>query len=210
MKFIGKLKMKSRNKIIEFLNTEHVGRIATIDKNGFPQVIPMNFVFANNFIYMHSHVNGEKLDNIESNSKTGFEVDKELEYLPSYFEDDKDASFADTLYISVVIKGLSKIIKDRHEKTFALNSLMKKYQPEGRYKQIEPNMKILDAVKIIRVDPISMTGKYKIGQNLSNNEKIELAKKILKRNSNTAKETLKIMGITIKDEILKITSNSNW
>ena len=210
MKFIGKLKMKSRNKIIEFLNTEHVGRIATIDTNGFPQVIPMNFVFANDFIYMHSHVNGEKLDNIESNSKTGFEVDKELEYLPSYFEDDEDASFADTLYISVVIKGLSKIIKGRHEKTFALNSLMNKYQPEGRYKPIEPNMKILDAVKIIRVNPISMTGKYKIGQNLSDNEKIELAKKILKRNSNTAKETLKIMGITIKDEILKITSDSIW
>ncbi len=54
MQFLGKLKIKSRDKIIKFLNSEHVGRIATIDKNGFPQIIPMNFVFANNSIYMHS------------------------------------------------------------------------------------------------------------------------------------------------------------
>jgi len=35
------------------------------------------------------------------------------------------------LYISVVIKGIGKIIDDRSEKTLALNGLIKKYQPEG-------------------------------------------------------------------------------
>ena len=33
-------------------------------QNGFPQIIPMNFVFLNDAVYMHSHVKGEKLDNI--------------------------------------------------------------------------------------------------------------------------------------------------
>ena len=52
MQLLGKLEIKSKEKIIQFLNEEHVGRIATIDVEGYPQVIPMNFVFFNDAIYM--------------------------------------------------------------------------------------------------------------------------------------------------------------
>ncbi len=45
MQLIKKLEIQSKYKIIEFLNSEPVGRIASLDPNGFPQVIPMNFVF---------------------------------------------------------------------------------------------------------------------------------------------------------------------
>ena len=65
MQLVGKLIIKSKNKIIEFLNEEATGRIASIDENGFPQIIPMNFVFLDDMIYMHSHVRGEKIDNIK-------------------------------------------------------------------------------------------------------------------------------------------------
>ncbi|GFN40620.1 MAG: hypothetical protein YK1309IOTA_2130001, partial [Marine Group I thaumarchaeote] len=140
MQLLGRLEIKSKEKIKEFLDLEHVGRIASIDENGFPQIIPMNFVFLNDAIYMHSHTKGEKLDNIRRNEKVGFEVDRELEFLPSYFEDPKDASLADTLYISVVVKGTGSIVEDRNEKTLALNGLMKKYQPEGRYDPLKPEM----------------------------------------------------------------------
>ena len=75
---------------------------------------------------MHSHTKGEKLDNIKRNLKVGFEVDRNLEFLPSYFFDPNDASVADTLYISVVIKGKARIIMDVEEKVLALNALMKK------------------------------------------------------------------------------------
>jgi len=98
-----KLQIKSKEKIIEFLSSQQTGRVASIDENGFPQIIPMNFVFINDTIYMHSHIRGEKLGNIRRNQKVGFEVDKSLEFLPSYFSDPTDASLADTLYISVVI-----------------------------------------------------------------------------------------------------------
>ena len=67
MQLVGILEIKSYEKIKQFLNEEHVGRISSIDVNGFPQIIPMNFVFRNDAIYMHSHVKGEKLDNISTN-----------------------------------------------------------------------------------------------------------------------------------------------
>ncbi len=210
MQLLGKLEIKSKDKIKEFLNTEHVGRIASIDKNGYPQIIPMNFVFLNDAIYMHSHTKGEKLENISQNKIVGFEVDRELEFLPSYFEDPEDASLADTLYISVVIKGKGEIVDDKEEKTLALNGLMKKYQPEGRYEPISSDMEVLDEVAIIKVTPESMRGKYKIGQNLQKKERVELAKKILERNSTTAKETLRIMGFKVTDSGLQMVDDPVW
>ena len=45
MKLIKKLEIQSKENIINFLNTQSVGRFATIDINGFPQIIPMNFVY---------------------------------------------------------------------------------------------------------------------------------------------------------------------
>lgn len=210
MQLVGILQIKSYNKVKEFLNDEHVGRISSIDANGYPQIVPMNFVFLNDAVYMHSHVRGEKLDNIKRNSKVGFEVDRELEFLPSYFEDPKNASLADTLYISIVIKGRALIIDDVNEKTIALNGLMQKYQPEGRYEPIRPDMRVLNSVAIIKIIPEVLHGKYKIGQHLNPADRMELAKKILQKNSSSAKDTLKIMGFKIAENGLQMVDEPVW
>jgi len=210
MRLLGKLEIKSKEKIIEFLSSQQTGRISSIDENGFPQIIPMNFVFINDAVYIHSHIRGEKLDNIRRNQKVGFEVDKSLEFLPSYFSDPTDASLADTLYISVVIKGNASVVSDKEEKTNALNGLMKKYQPEGRYEPIKPDMDVLKEVEVIKIIPESLRGKYKIGQDMDMKSRIDLAKQILKRNSPTAKETLDIMGFKIIDDELKLIDDTPW
>ena len=210
LQLVGILQIRSYDKIKEFLNEEHVGRISSIDKNGFPQIIPMNFVFLNDAIYMHSHVKGEKLENISRNSKVGFEADRELEFLPSYFEDPHNASLADTLYISVVIKGIGSFVSDREEKTLALNGLMEKYQPEGHYDPLTPDMRVLDAVSIIKIIPHTLHGKYKIGQHMNSEDRIKLAQKILQRNSPTALSTLKTMGFDVIDDKLEMVDQPIW
>ena len=210
MQLVGILEIKSYEKIKEFLNEEHIGRMSSIDVNGFPQISPMNFVFLNDAVYMHSHVKGEKLDNISKNNKVGFETDRELEFLPSYFEDPCDASLADTLYISVVIKGIASLVSDRDEKTLALNGLMEKYQPEGHYDPLQSDMRVLDAVSVIKVTPQILHGKYKIGQNMNSNDRMDLAQKILKKNSPTAKITLKIMGFEEIDGGLRMVDEPRW
>ena len=210
MQLTGILQIRSYEKIKEFLNEEHVGRISSIDENGFPQIIPMNFVFLNDAVYMHSHVKGEKLDNIFRNNKVGFESDRELEFLPSYFEDPYNASLADTLYISVVIKGVASFVSDREEKTLALNGLMKKYQPEGQYDPIKSDMRVLDAVSIIKITSQTLHGKYKIGQHMKPENRLNLAQKILKKNSSSALKTLKIMGFELTDDGLQMIDEPVW
>ncbi len=210
MQLLGRLEIKSKEKIIEFLNQQETGRVCSIDKDGFPQIIPMNFVYANNAIYMHSHPRGEKLENITKNPKVGFEVDQSLEFLPSYFTSPTDASQADTLYISVVIKGQASLISDPKEKTFALNELMKKYQPEGGYEKMSPDMAVVEEVAIIKVIPVTMRGKYKIGQHFDKKTRLDIAKKILERNSPTANNTVKMMGVIKTKDGLQVSEEPSW
>ena len=198
MQLVKKYEIQSKQKIIEFLNSQPVGRVASIDKNGCPQVIPMNFVYYDEAIYMHSHPFGEKLDNIRRNANVGFEVDQHICFLPSYYFHPTDASQADTLYISVVIKGKAEIVHNIEEKASALNALMEKYQKEGRYEALDAYMPSVHEVAIIKVMAIDMRGKYKIGQQWAQPYRLKMARNILEREGlENARPILGVMGINI-------------
>jgi nitroimidazol reductase NimA-like FMN-containing flavoprotein (pyridoxamine 5'-phosphate oxidase superfamily) len=206
LQLVKKYEIQSKQKIIDFLKSQPAGRIASIDKNGYPQVIPMNFVYADGAIYMHSHPFGEKLDNIRRNPNVGFEVDQHICFLPSYYFHPTDASQADTLYISVVIKGRAEIVEDAEEKARALNALMEKYQKEGRYEVLDANMPVVREVAIIRVIASDMRGKYKIGQHWAPAYRLKMARNIVKREGlENARPILAIMGISARaDNSLEI------
>jgi nitroimidazol reductase NimA-like FMN-containing flavoprotein (pyridoxamine 5'-phosphate oxidase superfamily) len=211
MQLIPKLEIKSLSNMIKFLNEERVGRVASIDEQGYPQIIPMNFVYVKNdlidtqsdnknigAVYMHSHPIGEKIENIKRNSKVGFEVDSYVCFLPSYYFHPTDASQADTLYISVVIKGNAAIVHDPDEKANALNALMKKYQKEGRYEPLSSNMGSVREVTVLKVVPDQIHGKYKIGQHWIPRYRLKMARNIIQREAeDDASKILKIMGIEI-------------
>jgi nitroimidazol reductase NimA-like FMN-containing flavoprotein (pyridoxamine 5'-phosphate oxidase superfamily) len=211
MQLIPKLEIKSLSNMISFLNEERVGRVASIDEQGYPQIIPMNFVYVKNdlidtqsdnknigAVYMHSHPIGEKIENIKRNSKVGFEVDSYVCFLPSYYFHPTDASQADTLYISVVIKGNAAIVQDPDEKANALNALMKKYQKEGGYELLSSNMGSVREVTVLKVVPDQIRGKYKIGQHWIPRYRLKMARNIIQREAeDDARRILKIMGIEI-------------
>lgn len=199
--------------MITFLNEEKVGRVASIDVHGYPQIIPMNFVYVKNdsvdtqtgnnnigAIYLHSHPFGEKIENIKRNSKVGFEVDSYVCFLPSYYFHPTDASQADTLYVSVVIKGNASSVQDSVEKARALNALMKKYQKEGGYESLASNMGSVREVTVLKIVPDQIRGKYKIGQHWIPRYRLKMARNIVQREGeDNAKRILKIMGIEIMD-----------
>jgi nitroimidazol reductase NimA-like FMN-containing flavoprotein (pyridoxamine 5'-phosphate oxidase superfamily) len=197
VQLVKKYEIQSKQKIIDFINCQPAGRVASIDKDGYPQVIPMNFVYIDNVIYMHSHPFGEKLDNIRRNPNVGFEVDQHVCFLPSYYFHPTDASQADTLYISVVIKGKGEIVQDKKEKAKALNALMEKYQKEGKYEALDSEMPVVEEVAIIKVVPKDMRGKYKIGQHWARPYRLKMAKNIIEREGlEGARPVLLKMGVS--------------
>jgi nitroimidazol reductase NimA-like FMN-containing flavoprotein (pyridoxamine 5'-phosphate oxidase superfamily) len=248
MQLTSRFRIRQMKSIVQFLNDNNVGRISTIDIEGFPQIIPMNFVCAADFsgnsnpnigdgsgkaaalaqhqksewegekrrgepgltngkkgfagsshaIYMHSHHRGEKLDNLKRNPRVGFEADREVCFLPSYYFHPTDASFADTLYISVVIKGKASIVTDNREKALAMNAMMQKYQAEGGYTPLAEGMKSIQHLTVIKINPESITGKYKIGQEWTAKYRSNIARKIIEREGmERAKEVLEQMKIKI-------------
>jgi nitroimidazol reductase NimA-like FMN-containing flavoprotein (pyridoxamine 5'-phosphate oxidase superfamily) len=198
MQLVKKYEIKSRQKMIDFLNSQPAGRVASLDEKGYPQVIPMNFVYFNDAIYMHSHPFGEKLDNMRRNPRVGFEVDQHVCFLPSYYFHPTDASQADTLYISVVIKGDAVMVHDAEEKASALNALMKKYQKEGRYEALDAHMPVVREVAVIKVEPVEMRGKYKIGQHWAGPYRIKMARNIIEREGiDAARPILAVMGVAM-------------
>jgi len=198
MQLVRKYEIQSKDKIIQFLNNQPVGRIASIDSNGYPQIIPMNFVYHDGAVYMHSHPFGEKLDNIRLNPNVGFEVDQHVCFLPSYYFHPSDASQADTLYISVVMKGRADIVHDNDEKAVALNALMAKYQKEGKYEILDPNMSSVHEVAVIRMIAKEMRGKYKIGQQWPRPYRLKMAKYIVEREGlENARAIIQTMGIGV-------------
>jgi nitroimidazol reductase NimA-like FMN-containing flavoprotein (pyridoxamine 5'-phosphate oxidase superfamily) len=224
MQLIPKLEIKSLSNMINFLDEERVGRVASIDEQGYPQIIPMNFVYVKKdfidtqsdnknigAVYMHSHPIGEKIENIKRNSKVGFEVDSYVCFLPSYYFHPTDASQADTLYISVVIKGNAAIVQDPDEKANALNALMKKYQKEGGYESLSSNMGSVREVTVLKVVPHQIRGKYKIGQHWIPRYRLKMAKNIIHREAeDDASKILNIMGIEImKNGGLRIIKEPN-
>jgi hypothetical protein len=110
----------------------------------------------------------------------------------------------------VVIKGEAELVESNDEKVLALNGLMEKYQPEGKYLPMTANMSVLDHTAVIKVIPKEMNGKYKIGQNMKEKDRKDIANKILERNSITAVKTLEIMGFGIEDGKAVLKTDVEW
>ena len=117
------------------------GILSTIDNDGQPYGIPLNYVYKNNHIYFHSALNGHKIENIKNNPKVSFCAVGDTKVLPSKFG---------TEYMSLVVFGVATEAQgtERHN---ALLWLLEKYSPEfieeGK-SYIEKHDKVTKVIKI--------------------------------------------------------------
>ena len=59
----------------EFLKKQKVLRLATLDKNGNPHVVPVWYLFNSKKLYIGTNSKTEKAKNVKNNSKVSFCVD---------------------------------------------------------------------------------------------------------------------------------------
>ena len=136
----------------EILRQTEVGRLGIIIK-GSPYVVPMNFSYVKDRIYLHSFRDGKKIKGIQSNPRVCFEVD-EGEVIKG--EAPCDYSWR---YTSVIAYGNATIVEDEEERIRGLRLISDKYSP-GKGKMVTPE--IMEKNKhlwIIRIDIDEMTGK---------------------------------------------------
>jgi nitroimidazol reductase NimA-like FMN-containing flavoprotein (pyridoxamine 5'-phosphate oxidase superfamily) len=149
--------MKSREAMITLLEQSPVGRIATINQMGIPIIKPVNFLYLDRKIYIHSSTKGEKIKDIKRGSPICFEVDEPIAYVIA----SQGACKASYYYRSIIIKGKATLVKDLDKKVKVLNKMMGKYQPEGNDGEI--SVEVLKKTAVIEILIEEITGKENLG-----------------------------------------------
>ena len=149
--------IKSRETIIAILGQSLVGRMATINRKGFPVIKPVNFLYWDGKIYIHSSTKGEKIGDIRRGSPICFEVDEPIAYVAAR----ETACSASYYYRSLIVKGKAALVSDPDKKLKILEKLMEKYQPEGGYGKIPEE--IVKKTAVIEISIQEITGKERLG-----------------------------------------------
>jgi len=149
--------LKNRETITAILEQSPVGRIATVNRKGFPVIKPVNFVYWDGKIYIHSSRKGEKMTDIRRGSPVCFEVDEPI----AYVEARGPACGGSYYYRSIIAKGRAALVSRREKKLKILERMMEKYQPEGGYGEISEEILMKTAVIEILIKEI--TGKENLG-----------------------------------------------
>jgi len=121
---------------------------------GEPYVIPMNFGYQDNYIYLHSARQGRKLDILRNNDKVCIEFDVDVELVQS-----QEACKTSMKYKSLLIFGKAVILKDIAEKKKGLDIIMHHYYYHSSPSVFHYPEDALEKVIIIKVKIEKMTGK---------------------------------------------------
>ena len=110
--------------IDDFLNAGEVGHVTSIDAEGRPHTVPVNYLWHGNSVYFHTG-NKSKVANIRQNPKVCFIVTEPLSILTSDFT---SSPCQDTqLGRSVLIHGQAREIKVPEQKLLILKKIISKY-----------------------------------------------------------------------------------
>lgn len=147
--------MMSKEAIEVFLSKTQVGRISTINEDGYPYTVAVHFIFMKDNVYFHGLPKGQKLDNIRRCSKVCFEADEMTGLMLDRLV---IPCKADTAYESVVIMGTAEVLTDPQEKEIVFSELIKKYAPQYLDMEIPENM--ISGTAVVRIASKNVTGKY--------------------------------------------------
>jgi uncharacterized protein len=144
------LEIKDKAILEDILTRSKICRLAMID-NGLPYILPFNYGFHENCIYIHSAPVGKKIDLLRENPLVCFEVEQQADII-----EDEVACKWSTLYQSVVGYGNVEIISDFEEKRRGLEIIMTKHGFKGK---MEFDRKEVEFIVILKLSISTMTGK---------------------------------------------------
>ena len=127
--------------------------LSMVDQNGMPYNLPFNFGFKDNYIYLHSGLEGKKIEILKNNPNVciAFSNSEELA-----FQSEHVACSYFMRYKSVLVFGKAEFIEDNNEKMKALSIVMKQYTGKEDFTYNAPSVK---NVLCFRVSTENMTGK---------------------------------------------------
>ena len=143
-----------RNVIDLILTKSEICRIAMIDGDK-PYIVPLNYGYFENAIYIHSSPLGKKMELLKLNKNVCFEI----EYHSEIIKNESPCEWGSE-YRSVIGYGHVEIITDSEEKRRGLDIIMNHYGKPG--KSVYKNSQV-DSIVILKLNIEQLTGKQNMG-----------------------------------------------
>ena len=135
---------------IEILKKGDHGTLSVQGDDGYPYATPINYIVVDGKVYLHSAPYGYKIECLQRSPKCCFSAIISAQIIPSKIT----AAFE-----SVVLTGTAVFVTDQAEKRTVLENFVTQKHPgyeELGFKMID---KQIDKTAVIRLDPVSLTGK---------------------------------------------------
>ena len=180
--------------IRRILSTATIGRLATMGADGYPYVTPVNYVYADDCIYFHCALKGEKLDNIARDDRVCFQVDIPLAYLDLGYNPAGGACSLHQFYHCVMIRGRARVVPDGEVKTRALNALVAAHEPDRTPPPVHADMPDYKACAVVEIRPENVSAKSDLAQKKTPEEREALARYLERRGRPGDREAAAALG----------------
>ena len=141
----------SGNESLEILKRGKVAVMAVDGDDDYPYAIPLNYVYDNGYVYLHSASHGHKIDALKKNPKCSLCIVDKDDVIPEKFT---------SYFRSVIAFGKAEFVTSEEAKISALRLLCEKYS-HGFNPADEIN-KSLKSVTVIAIRLERITGKEAI------------------------------------------------
>jgi uncharacterized protein len=128
--------------------------VISISDNNNPYIVPMNFGFRDNNLYLHSSSEGRKIEILKVNNKVSFGVEIKTKLVRS----EKACNWG-MKYMSVIGFGFAHFIENRNKKIEALDIIMDKYSNKDYGNSFQYSETALDQIVVIKVEITKLTCK---------------------------------------------------
>ena len=129
----------------------HHGTLAVNGDDGYPYAVPVNYVYVDGRIYIHSAKVGYKMDCVKRDSKVCFSAILDAQVVPK---------MVTARFTSVIAFGKASLVEDEDERYMALKTFVDRLCGPGALAEGMAFLeKTIARTAIIRVDVESMTGK---------------------------------------------------
>jgi nitroimidazol reductase NimA-like FMN-containing flavoprotein (pyridoxamine 5'-phosphate oxidase superfamily) len=181
------------------LASTNIGRLATVDSEGYPYITPVNFLFHEGCVYFHCAPEGEKLGNLLRDPRVCFEADVPLAYLEVAFNPERNPCRTHQLYHCVIIRGSARVIPDGELKTAVLNTLVAKHEGNREFPAVTADSVDYRACRVVEIRPERMTAKSDLAQNKPQQaQRRDLAERLAERGLPGDLEGVQAMGYELE------------
>jgi uncharacterized protein len=139
-----------RKLIDDILSKSLICRVAMVD-NERPYIVPLNYGYHDNAIYIHSASSGKKIEILRRNNKVCFEIDIEGDLIKNEVSCEWSIN-----YRSLIGYGTIEIISDFDEKQAGLDIIMNQH---GKSENNVYKKSNVDSIVILKLNIEQITGK---------------------------------------------------